>query len=276
MSRVRNNNNAVASNAGTTVAEKNDNASLYAESCQPTVNTLQQNNTNNISSKNTQITEASNLHLHHTTDDTNNYTYPPVIILSGVSGAGKTTTGRLLQNRLSHVLHGNRNNNSVPAYEYIEGDDYHSAESKDKMSRGIPLTDLDRLPWLERLAAAIHQHITEHHPCIVACSALKHSYRHMLTAAGTGTGTDDKHHDTRDTIRFVLLNGSEELLQQRMLARKGHFMKENLLRSQINTLEPPLPDENIVVVDIKPSPDVIVDNIMKEIAVAKQQHQEDA
>ncbi len=134
-----------------------------------------------------------------------------VLVLMGVSGSGKTYLGRKLA--------------KATGVAFIEGDDFHPTANRAKMAAGIALDDYDRWPWLDALAAATTG------PAIVACSALKLCYRdHLRSRIGPDT-------------RFALLDAPCALLDQRLLARAGHFMPPNLLDSQLATLQPPLPGE---------------------------------
>lgn len=154
-----------------------------------------------------------------------------VIVLSGVCGAGKTTVGRLLARKL-------------PA-RFYEGDDYHSQNAIDKMANNIPLTDSDRQPWLAALQQLIKVHSSRGDTVIIACSALKQSYRDFLCQA------------SKD-VRFVLLHGEYDLISKRLTQRKGHFATNDLLASQFAILE-----ESAVnlVVDVAAAPQEIVEII---------------
>ena len=134
-----------------------------------------------------------------------------IIIVMGVSGCGKSTIGKFLSEKLS-----------LP---FIEADDFHSKESVLKMSSGIPLTDEDRWPWLQSLSYELK--LRQNEGAILACSALKEEYRKILQQ------------DLHEKIIWIYLEGSEEIIKQRIKNRKGHFMPEALLRSQIATLEFP-------------------------------------
>ncbi len=138
-----------------------------------------------------------------------------VIVIMGVSGCGKTTVGQALAARLG-----------VP---FWDGDDFHPPENVAKMARGIPLTDADRLPWLTRLQALIHDHLAQG-GAVLACSALKRHYRDQLRAGNDG-------------VRFVYLQGDFNTIRARIKARQGHFMKPEMLHSQFNILEEPSAEE---------------------------------
>jgi gluconokinase len=163
---------------------------------------------------------------------------PPVVVVMGVSGSGKSTVGADLAVR----LHG----------AYQEGDSLHPAANVDKMSHGIPLTDADRRPWLHAIAAVIDGWLARHEAGVVTCSALKRAYRDILIGK-------------RDGVTLVYLEGSHELIGQRMAARHGHFMPTALLDSQFATLEPPHPDEPHITVSIDMAPDAIVDAIVQQL-----------
>jgi gluconokinase/shikimate kinase len=150
-----------------------------------------------------------------------NHVPPPVLVLMGVSGGGKTTIAEALAERLG--------------WDYAEGDVMHPAANIAKMSAGIPLTDEDRQPWLARIADWISAQTAAGKPGIVTCSALKRSYRDVLRG---------------ENVIFVYLKGSYELIASRLAERTGHFMPPSLLRSQFATLEEPGEDENAITVDI--------------------------
>ncbi|WP_407110038.1 gluconokinase [Streptomyces sp. DSM 116494] len=153
---------------------------------------------------------------------------PPVVVIMGVAGTGKTTIGPLLAARLD-----------VP---YAEGDDFHPQANIHKMSAGTPLGDDDRWPWLDAIGAWAHERAG--HGGVVSCSALKRSYRDRLRAAAPG-------------VVFVHLNGDRALVEDRMAHRQGHFMPTALLDSQFATLQPLEPDEAGVSVDVAGSPEEI-------------------
>ena len=164
-----------------------------------------------------------------------------VVIIMGVSCSGKSTIG----NMLAEASKG----------KFYDGDDFHPAANIEKMKAGQALDDADRLPWLQRLRDLIIEEEQKPSPVFIACSALKLSYRHIL---------DDNEHDVN--LKFVYLKGSFELIQERMHARKGHFMPESLLRSQFDTLE--LPDSAIVT-DISKPTEVVVADVLKKLKTAR-------
>lgn len=157
-----------------------------------------------------------------------------VIVVMGVSGVGKTTVGQALAATLE-----------IPFY---DGDDFHSATNKAKMSQGQPLTDLDRAEWLATLRSLIQDQIAMGRGAVVACSALKDAYRQQLRQPG-------------EPVSFVYLKGTADLLQQRLRQRQGHFMNPALLDSQLATLEEP---QDSLVVDAAQPLSAIVDRIVTE------------
>lgn len=153
----------------------------------------------------------------------------------GVAGAGKSTVGALLAAALGWRFH--------------DGDDLHPAANRRKMASGQPLDDGDRRPWLGRIARVIARHARRGEPAVVACSALKRSYREVLAAATPG-------------VRFVYLKGSPELIAERLRRRRGHFLPPRLLASQFEALEEP---DDAVVVDVAAEPEILVAAIVREL-----------
>lgn len=161
-----------------------------------------------------------------------------VVVLMGVSGSGKSTVGKILAAQLG--------------WTFIEADEYHPAANVEKMRGGAPLTDADRRPWLDTLRRQINGACDRRENVVLACSALKHAYQDYLER------------DEPECVQYVYLHGSEELIRERLAARKGHFMNPNLLHSQFETLEPP---EHAVRVDIASAPEVIVSEIRKRLGL---------
>jgi gluconokinase len=159
-----------------------------------------------------------------------------VILLMGVSGAGKTTIGQLLASELG--------------WDFVDGDDYHPPENVEKMRNGIPLTDADRAPWLDTLRTLIADWIAAGKNTVLACSALKKAYRGRLHVS--------------PQLQIVYLKATPQVLRQRLQARRGHFMTERMLDSQLAALEPP---EDVVTVDADCSPAQIVSEIRTRLAL---------
>jgi gluconokinase len=164
-----------------------------------------------------------------------------LIVIMGVSGAGKTTIGSLLAERLG--------------FAFLEGDQFHPHANVAKMQRGEPLDDADRWPWLDRLAAELRGARNEGHGLVLTCSALKRAYRERLRA-----GVPE--------LQFVWLDGDRTVIQARLGRRKGHFMPSTLLESQFTALEEPGPEESVVRVSIDRAPAEIVTEIMRAISVS--------
>lgn len=160
-----------------------------------------------------------------------------VILVMGVSGVGKTTVGQLLAKSLG--------------WEFRDADDFHSAANIEKMSRGIPLTDGDRWPWIEIMQGAIDEWLKEDKNVVLACSALKDSYRKLLLR-------------DEEQMKVVYLKGSFDLIQKRLQQRENHYMKPDLLISQFDTLEEP---EAGVWVDAGEPPEVIIAGIKKSLGI---------
>jgi len=156
-------------------------------------------------------------------------------IIMGVCGTGKTTLGLALAKTLG--------------IDFCDGDDLHPAANIDKMSRGIPLNDHDRQPWLETIRDKLHANSGQ----IIACSALKQTYRNTLREGNAG-------------LKFIFLQGDKKLIQQRLEQRQRHYMASNMLTSQLATLEPPATEEDDVVwVDIQASTAQQLASILKQL-----------
>lgn len=161
-----------------------------------------------------------------------------VYVVMGVSGSGKTSVGRAVAQALG--------------YGFIEGDSFHPPANIEKMSHGIPLEDADRFPWLDRIGEQIRQSPAD--GLVVTCSSLKRIYRDRLRGFAKGR-----------RLFFIFLHGSEALLAERMARRKGHFMPASLLRSQLETLEDPTGEPDVVSVDIAGSTEDVVARTLKAI-----------
>ncbi|MBP2447776.1 gluconokinase [Rhizobium leguminosarum] len=157
---------------------------------------------------------------------------PLAVVVMGVSGCGKSSVGQRIA-----AEYGMR---------FVEGDQLHPAENVAKMAEGIPLTDDDRLPWLDRIGEEITTAQKASRGLVISCSALKKTYRDRLRQAAGGR------------LAFVFLEGSRDLLLSRMQARKGHFMPVSLLDSQLQALEPPTGELHVVTVAIDNALDDIV------------------
>lgn len=153
----------------------------------------------------------------------------------GVAGSGKTTIGTQLARALGSP--------------YLEGDSFHAPEAIAKMRAGQPLTDEDRWPWLDRIGAAMHSEIAAHGIAVAACSALKRRYRDRLRQT------------IGQPVRFVYLEAGRDELSRRLAARHGHFMPSSLIPSQLEALEPPTPDEQVLTLDAQQPPVALADQI---------------
>ena len=159
-----------------------------------------------------------------------------IVIIMGTTGSGKTTIGTLLAKR--------------QGWEFVDADDFHPPANVEKMKHGTPLTDADREPWLKALHDRIVEWNREARNVVLACSALKKSYRDELRAS--------------PNVKFVYLKGSYELFSQRVLVRKGHFAKQDLLASQFATLEEPT---DAITVDATASPEQIVVEVRRQLGL---------
>lgn len=162
-----------------------------------------------------------------------------IIIIMGVAGSGKTTIGKLLAESLG--------------WEFSDADDFHSPSNIQKMQKGIPLTEADRIPWLEDLQTAIKQWLQANKNMILACSALKNSYRDYLVVES-------------DRVRLIYLRGSYELIKQRLQNRQNHYLGVELLESQFAALEEPSDTVySTIYIDISSTPTEIVDKIRHDL-----------
>ena len=160
-----------------------------------------------------------------------------IVIVMGVVGAGKTTVGQLLAEQLG--------------WEFADADDFHPASNVEKIRHGIALSDEDRAPWLKSLHDEIARWIAARHDAVLACSALKRSYRREL--------------EVGPEVRFVYLKGSASQIAERLRSRHGHFAGEQILASQFADLEEP---EGAVTVEISSTPQQIVAEIRESLALA--------
>jgi len=162
---------------------------------------------------------------------------PSVVIITGVTGSGKTTVGRALAARVGWRFH--------------DADDLHSPENIERMRRGVPLTDALRQPWLSRVREVIEQAIGTGEHAVIACSALKAAYRRTLAEGLPG-------------VRFVLLAASASVLRERLAERQGHFAGAALLESQLAALEPP---RDALTLDATQPVETLVDRIASELGL---------
>jgi gluconokinase len=166
---------------------------------------------------------------------------PCALIVMGVAGSGKSTIGETLAGRIG--------------WRFEDGDRFHPASNVAKMSAGVPLTDDDRWPWLQAIADEIDRLCAAGERAVVACSALRRVYRDVLIHG-------------RNDVRLVYLDGSQQLIADRLNRRKGHFMPPDLLASQFKTLEPPERDERPITVPIDASVEAIVDDIVGQLTLS--------
>jgi gluconokinase len=160
---------------------------------------------------------------------------PKMILLMGVSGSGKTTVGKMLVERLG--------------FEFIDADDFHSLANKAKMHKGIPLTDADRLPWLQAISAKVNELLGKGKRIVLACSALTQAYRDILI-------------NDKGSVPVLLLEGTEGLFSERLAQRKNHFFNKDLLQSQFEKLQKP---EGCLYLDASKSPEEIVDSACHQL-----------
>jgi len=163
---------------------------------------------------------------------------PCALIVMGVSGSGKSTIGEHLAKRLG--------------WPYEDADQFHPASNVAKMSAGHPLTDEDRWPWLNAIAAEIDRVCEADERVVIGCSALKRAYRDVLLHG-------------RTDVRLVYLDGSQALIADRLGRRKDHFMPPGLLTSQFDTLEPPTRDEHPLTVSIDAPVEAIVEDVVRQL-----------
>lgn len=164
-----------------------------------------------------------------------------VVLVMGVSAVGKTTLGTALSRALGAPL--------------VEADSFHSIANIEKMKLGIPLTDEDRMPWLDQIRDEIEELSRSHSLVVCACSALKRSYRDRLR------------HVTNVHFVLICLVASRETLLKRLHVRKGHFMPSSLLEDQLHTLESPVSDENAVTLTSETDPQTLLDQTLEMLKV---------
>jgi gluconokinase len=164
-----------------------------------------------------------------------------IVILAGVAGSGKSTVGRILASRLG--------------WTFEDGDTLHSAHDIAKMLSGVPLTDADRWPWLGTVATWMDQYIAAGRSAVIACSALKRSYRDYLRRG-------------RPAVEMVLLEVDQATLMARLTTRRGHFFPAKLLQSQLAALEMPAPDEHVLVVPAVGTPAEMAGKIIDGLGLA--------
>jgi gluconokinase len=165
-----------------------------------------------------------------------------IVIIFGVSGAGKTTIGKLLAEQLG--------------WRFYEADDFHSRANIEKMHSGRPLTDEDRWPWLEVLREQITRSLTAKEDSVFACSALKRAYRGRLRVS--------------DDVKFVFLRGDYALITEQLRHRHGHFMNPDLLRSQFADLEEPQPSEGVLTTELGRTPQELVEEIKTKLDLMRE------
>ena len=158
-----------------------------------------------------------------------------ILLVMGVTGSGKTTVGQMLADRLGWV--------------YLDADSFHSASNKEKMHRGVPLTEDDRIPWLDTMHAEMRAQTARGQNAVLACSALRKEYRVRLMAGLS--------------VKLIYLRGSKELIASRLRQRKNHFAGESILDDQFVVLEEPC---DAIVVDISGNLEQIVEEILLQIA----------
>ncbi|MBC7653412.1 MAG: gluconokinase [Oligoflexus sp.] len=159
------------------------------------------------------------------------------LIIIGVSGSGKTSIGKMLAQQLD--------------VEFIEGDDLHPQANIDKMKNSIALNDEDRLPWLNIIKEKISTRIKEQEGFVLSCSALKVDYRDLLREAGN--------------IRFLFLKVAENEVAERLAHREGHFMPSSLMHSQIETLENPSQEADVIFIDANKRPEMVMNDCISKI-----------
>ena len=164
-----------------------------------------------------------------------------IVIIFGVSGAGKTTIGQLLAQELD--------------WRFYEADDFHPRANIEKMREGVPLTDQDRWPWLESLRELIKRCAAAGEDAVLACSALKEAYRRYL--------------QVNAEVKLVLLRGNYEIIADQFRQRRGHFMNPALLQSQFADLEEPQASEGSIVIELGQGPHKLVQEIKRKLLIRR-------
>ncbi|KAL6114082.1 idnk [Pungitius sinensis] len=183
-----------------------------------------------------------------------------IYVIMGVSGCGKSTLGAFLSEKLGLPLH--------------EGDHFHPQANIEKMARGEPLTDQDRLPWLLKLHEVIERERGSGCDAFVACSALKRLYRQILLYGSKALDSPNSRDGevlppSPPHVLFLFLHGDYDLVQRRVAARRGHYMKAELLRSQFDVLEPPSDEENVLPLDLSRSVSDLATEVQEHVARLK-------
>ena len=174
-----------------------------------------------------------------------------IIIIMGVAGCGKSTIGSMLAHELG--------------WNFYDADDFHSESNRIKMAQNIPLTDEDRASWLDSLRSLIGQNIQNEKSIVLACSALKNSYRDVLSSKEEiASGRTPSQRHTFEEVKFIYLRGTYEQIEARLLQRSGHFMSAKMLASQFDILEEP---QDALTIDITHTPQEIISAIRKGLAL---------
>ena len=164
-----------------------------------------------------------------------------IVVIFGVSGAGKTTIGELLAQQLH--------------WKFYDADDFHPVANIDKIQRGEPVTDEDRQPWLQSLREAITRSLAANENAVLACSALKRKYRELLRVNAD--------------VKFVFLHGSRARIADQLKQRRGHFIDPALLDSQFADLEEPESSEDMLTIELKGGPDELVEQIRQKLSPSR-------